>query len=245
MNEVLRILADMFKLGLERFGLYYSVYMAYVEDNEDPEGYGRLKLRIPIVTGKNVYNYWAWPRSNFAGKGYGMQCIPQKGDLVRVEFELGNPRLPIWSYGYFAKKDGEKEKPEELKEVTNFWFKTPSGHLVELDDKEGSEEIRITHKDGYKHIIKTNEIFSGSDYNNKQAIPLGNNLQDTLNQISSSLGSIATMLNTIGTTDSATSGTLGLTYASTMNSVALTLQTDVANLNNLINQIKSTNNFID
>lgn len=247
MDEILRILSDLFKLGLERFGLYYSTYIGFVVDNEDPEGYGRLKLRIPIVTGTKTFNYWAWQKGNFSGVGYGSQCIPKIGDMVMVEFEMGNARKPIWTYGHFGKnKDTNvKEKPEALSEVTNYWFKTPSGHLVEFDDKEGSPEIRITHKDGLKQIIKTADIFHGNDYANKQPIPLGNNNKDILTQIVNQLSAIATVLQTIGTADSVAASAVGLTYPSAMQGLASSLNTQITNINSLINQINSTRNFID
>lgn len=245
MREIIRILTDLFKLGLEKYGLYYSCYMGFVADNNDPEGYSRLKLKIPIVTGPNTYNYWAYPKSEFSGEGYGSQCIPRIGDMVRVEFEMGDPRKPVWSFGHWGKKDDVKEKPEALREITNYWFKTPSGHLVELDDKENAEEIRITHKDGFKHIIKTNEIFNGSNYNNKVPIPLGDKNKSALESISNQLGTIATMLNTIATADQVAATANGLTYATTMQTVATNLQTEITNLNSLINQVNSQNNFID
>lgn len=245
MQEILRILSELFKLGFEKFGLYYSCYMGFVEDNDDPEKYGRLKLKIPIVTGNNVFNYWAWPKSNFSGNGYGSQCIPKIGDMVMVEFEMGNPRKPVWNYGHFGKKDGQKEKPQALESITNYWFKTPEGHLIELDDTQGSVEIRITHKNGFKHLIKTNEIFSGSDYANKQPIPKGDTNKETLQKISQALSAIATMLTTIGTADSIAATAVGLTYPGSMNTTGASLQTQILNINTLINQINSANNFID
>ena len=154
MKALTRILVNMVTLGLENvIHRYYSSYRGYVAEREDPEGYGRLKLIIPITTGENVMNYWAWQKDCYSGANHGMQNIPEVGDMVWVEFEHGDPNKPIWSYGYFAKRSGKKEKPDTLKSVFIKWFKTPAGHLIELDDTEGEEEIRITQAHGGKFTI--------------------------------------------------------------------------------------------
>lgn len=135
-EPIWNVLNAIFREGLEKFGKYYSSYRGFVVENEDPEGFGRLKLVIPQVTGKSALDYWAWPKGNFSGENYGSQVIPSKGDMVWVEFEMGNPRVPIWDYGHFSfKEDGKTpQKPEELKDIKNYWFMTPKGHRVELDD---------------------------------------------------------------------------------------------------------------
>ena len=138
MNPLVKMLNDITTYGLEKVGLFYSSYRGYVYDREDPEGYGRLMVSVPEVFGDMVSNTWAWPASNYSGKGYGAQVIPQRNDLVWITFEKGNPRKPLWSYGYFGKGD----KPDELKDLNNYWFKTPGGHLVELDDTNGI--IKVT-----------------------------------------------------------------------------------------------------
>src|SRR5690348_4529424 len=117
-ENIIRFLHDLSLYGLEKMGLYYSQYRGFVADNQDPEGYGRLKVSVPEVYGDKVFNGWAWPVSCFAGKGYGLQVIPRKNDLVWVRFEKGNPRRPLWSYGYFGRGD----KPNELKDINTFWF---------------------------------------------------------------------------------------------------------------------------
>ena len=155
MNPILKLINDLIEKGFEYFGRYYSSYRGFVVDNADPENYGRLRIQIPQVTGTGVMSYWAWPKGQFSGKGYGFQCTPQKGDMVYVEFEQGDPRKPIWTYGHFARDSSNlKEKPEELNDIGNFWFKTPGGHLIEFDDT--NKFIRVTNTKG--HSITLNEI---------------------------------------------------------------------------------------
>lgn len=149
MTGIIQIIYDLAYKGLESFGKYYSSYRGFVVNREDPEGYGRVKLSVPDVFGVSSYDYWAWPKNCYSGKGYGSQIIPQKGELVWVEFEMGNPSKPIYSLGHFGKNDqtGEKEKPAEIAtNFDNFWFKTPNGNSIELDDK--NKLIRFTDANG-------------------------------------------------------------------------------------------------
>ena len=137
MREIVRFIKDLSLYGLEKVaGLYYSKYRGFVADNADPKGYGRIKLSVPDVYGDAVFNYWAYPANCYSGKNYGVQVIPQIDDLVWVEFERGNPKKPIWSYGHFGKEEKD-ELPDELKDIKSFWFKTPGGHLIQFNDTTG------------------------------------------------------------------------------------------------------------
>ena len=163
MNGVFQVLKNIITIGLEYYGRYYSTYPGYVIDNNDPEGMGRLKLKVPSVYGDNVYEYWAPGKGIYSGDGYGMQVLPNIGDMVWVEFRLGDPRNPIWSHSYFAKG----QKPEELRNPQMFWFKTPKGQIIIIDDKEDYIVIRNANNnqiliDGDGVSITTDEINLGS-----------------------------------------------------------------------------------
>jgi len=123
--------------GLEAVGKYYSSYRGYVMDNDDPENMGRIQVMIPAVTGDKVHTKWAWPKNQFAGKDYGIQVLPSKGDIVWVEFENGNARFPLWTHGHF----GKGEKPIEFISPQIYGFKSPKGQLIIIDDRDGIEQI--------------------------------------------------------------------------------------------------------
>jgi len=186
MREILDLFKNMILYGLEKFGLFYSDYRGYVYDNNDPNGFGRLKVNVPEVFGDNILDYWAWPANNFSGNGYGTQCIPQRNDMVWVRFEKGNPRKPIWNFGHF----GKNEKPDNLKNVKNYWFKTPGGNLVQFNDDSKSititstnnhsidlseDSITIASKQGHTIILDDNGIsITASDL---KPITIGGNKQ--------------------------------------------------------------------
>lgn len=130
MNEVIRFFNDIITLGLEKVGLFYSSYRGYVVDVDDPKKLGRIKITVPEIHGDNNFNYWAWPKGMFSGKGYGARVLPKKDDLVWVEFEKGNPRKPIWNFAYF----GKDELPEDLLDPKYIWFRTPNGMTLAIDE---------------------------------------------------------------------------------------------------------------
>lgn len=142
MDAIAIIFNEIFTKGLERFGRYYSVYRATVHDNDDPDGHGRLRLIVPIVDKKTPYARWAWPKGNFSGNNYGMQVLPQKGDLVWVEFEHGDRDFPVWSHAYYTKN----EKPKEFANPQVFGFKTPYGFTILADDSTKSLSITTPNK---------------------------------------------------------------------------------------------------
>lgn len=142
MKAIAEIIYEMSMYGLEKLGLYYSQYRGWVVDNQDPLNLQRLKINVPEVYGDGVPNYWAWPVANFSGNFYGSQCIPQKGDFIWVSFEKGNIRKPIWNHGYFSKG----KVPDDLTNTKLYWFRTPSGLTILIDDINGT--ISLYKKDG-------------------------------------------------------------------------------------------------
>jgi len=77
---------------------YFGKYRAFVTKNVDPMKMGRIKVKCPAVLG-DYESAWALP------------CLPPKvknlpsvGELVWVEFEEGNPDLPIWTGVWYKEK---------------------------------------------------------------------------------------------------------------------------------------------
>lgn len=248
MKQVLKFIHDFLKYGLEHFGLYYSTYTAYVYDREDPENMSRLKLIIPVVTGSNVLNEWAYPVGVFSGKGYGMQVLPKRGDVVKVRFYMGKISKPQWEHGYFAKD----EKPKDIQGYDNYWFKTPSGNLVIIDDKKNTIKIELSHgnyifiNNNAISLVRNNKKISlGKLDDSDEPAVLGNKNEETLNKILSILQTLNTTLQSIGSTDSGVASGLGLTYAAALATLTTALQTELGTLGTLIPTTKSKNVTLD
>jgi len=132
--------------GLEFFGRYYSTYRGFVVDNNDPEGLNRIKVIYPGLIPNDKVGSWAFSKGQWGANNYGVQMLPQKGDMVLIEFDHGDLDYPIWSHAGY----GEKEKPEEFKNTDVYGFKTPQGNIITIDD---SGQILVKYKTGKEYII--------------------------------------------------------------------------------------------
>lgn len=124
--------------GIEALGRFYSKYRAIVIDNDDPDHMGKLVVTVPQV-GIN-FSVWAYPANNEGSLKSGFKWLtPMKGSIVYVEFQMGDPLYPLWSYHGWAKG----EVPDELKNNNTLGFVTPKGNLVILNDDTGDFKISI------------------------------------------------------------------------------------------------------
>lgn len=133
------------RYGLEFLDRYYSMYEGFVANNEDPEGRGRIKVSVPTLNlpDDEPLANWALPKFKqpVPGNGYGSFWVPPEGALVYVEFLQGDLNSPVWSGGFY----GESERPDEFDDVQKRGKKTPGGHTVQFDDRDGEESILIQH----------------------------------------------------------------------------------------------------
>lgn len=133
-------LNNIIKHGLEFYGRYYSSYPGWVIENNDPDGQNKILVSVPTVWARNDYSKWAFPRSNYSGEGYGIQLLPNVGDMVSITFENGNPKYPRWDYAHHLKG----KKPVEFKDINTKGFITPNGTKILLTiNEDGSEDLKI------------------------------------------------------------------------------------------------------
>ena len=78
---------------------FFGKYRGTVMNAVDPLGKGRLLVQVVDVFGPLISN-WAMPCVPFAGLAMGAYARPIKGTGVWVEFEQGDPQMPIWT-GFF------------------------------------------------------------------------------------------------------------------------------------------------
>lgn len=132
----------------------WGKYRGTVQDRDDPEQLGRLRLKVPSLLGDAVTG-WAWPVAPFAGAGYGFLFIPQIGDVVWVEFAEGELEHPLWVGAAWAKPGGTSEVPELARASYphQHVLRTPAGHTILLDDTAGSEKLVVRAKPGCELMI--------------------------------------------------------------------------------------------
>jgi hypothetical protein len=179
--------------GLEFIGRYYSSYRGFVVDTNDPKGLNRIKIISPIIDSyDNTEGVWAYPKTNWGGKDYGIQILPLKGDMIWVSFEHGDLGFPIWEFASF----GKEEKPSEFDTPLKYGFKTPAGNLIIIDDTVDAESILVKRKGDNEYIkleldkltLEATQIKLGA--NGDENAVMGDTLKQTLNDLISQIESL-------------------------------------------------------
>ncbi len=137
-------------------GRFYGVYSAQVTDVVDPDGQGRVRLRLPWSpdTGGSGYETWARLATLMAGGGRGSWFIPDVGDEVLVCFEAGDPRRPYVLGGLW---NGRDQPPESMDGAGNNDRKTlrsRNGVVVTLDDASGRERLHMETPGGQRVTLR-------------------------------------------------------------------------------------------
>jgi hypothetical protein len=153
--DVEKFLDILIQFGLEFFGKFYGFYRGVVTTNKDPDGQGRIKVIVPSI-GDHEIGDWAYPVTQYAGvdpddasKKYGSFWPPEEGDGVWVAFENGNPSIPIYLGGWYARDELPLEfAADEDKSPTARGWRTKGGHRIVLDDKDGEQMITVEWSDG-------------------------------------------------------------------------------------------------
>lgn len=124
---------------------YYGKYRGKVSDVDDPLKLGRLRAVVPAVLGEEESG-WALPSLPFAGPTMGMYTIPPVDAGVWIEFEAGDPSLPVWTGCFWS--SGQLPKDESGAEATPPMkiIQSEKGLLVALNDD--SQIISISDANG-------------------------------------------------------------------------------------------------
>src|SRR4051812_8575714 len=109
---------------------YYGVYGGGVDTND--AGQGGLGVRVPAVFpgGEVIEARPCLP--------YGVLFLPESGDKVWVQFEGGEPTLPLWT-GVQQTGDAWPDDPAPPGART---LRTPSDHRLVLDDDAPAVHLR-------------------------------------------------------------------------------------------------------
>ena len=144
-----------FAAALERNRLY-GAYPAQVIDIRDPDGQGRVKIKLPWSpdSGDGSYQVWARIAVLMAGNKRGTWFIPDPNDEVLVVFEGGDPRRPhvigmLWN--------GQDAPPETMDSAGNNFKKTirsRNGVEIVIDDTDGSESVTLQTPGGQTVTLK-------------------------------------------------------------------------------------------
>lgn len=134
----------------EQNGRVYGVSVAVVTNNQDPDGMGRVKVRLPWLSDEHE-SHWARVVTPMAGPARGLYFLPEVEDEVLVAFEHGDVRFPYVVGALWNGKDKPPESNDDGKNNVRT-IKSRSGHVISLDDTEGEERIVIRDSTGKNEI---------------------------------------------------------------------------------------------
>jgi Rhs element Vgr protein len=137
-----------------------GVAIALVDDNDDPDDMGRVRLRFPWM-GEDAVSFWARVAMPGAGKDYGMVWIPQVGDEVLVAFEHGDPSHPFVIGALWNGTDTPPlgDSLFDAGKVKRSGFVSRSGHKLVFFDDSGDSGIALISSNN-KFRISLNETKS-------------------------------------------------------------------------------------
>jgi uncharacterized protein involved in type VI secretion and phage assembly len=130
---------------------YTALYIGEVVEREDPEGLGRVRVRIPGLI--EPASAWAFPLGTVGGGSdrRGLFAVPEKGAEVGVLFHQGDVDHPFYLCGHWGKPNGEAEVPESARGLSKEEapqvraFET-GRFLLTFDDRGGKEALIIKDK---------------------------------------------------------------------------------------------------
>jgi uncharacterized protein involved in type VI secretion and phage assembly len=128
---------------------YPGVVTGIVKDLNDPDGQGRIELQFPWLS-DSVRSSWAPVASALAGKERGQFFMPEIDDEVLVAFEHGDINHPF-IVGFLW--NGVDTPPETTNQ--NRVIKTPGGHQLRFEDKEGAKKVILKSNGG--HQVEIND----------------------------------------------------------------------------------------
>lgn len=136
-------------------GRFYGVYTALVSDVADPEGQGRVKVRLPWTPDPEGGAYEAWARlaTLMAGADRGSWFVPEVDDEVVVCFEAGDPRRPYVLGALWNGSDAPPEAMDGAGKNDKKTLKSRSGITVTLDDTAGKENLLLETPGGQRVVL--------------------------------------------------------------------------------------------
>jgi uncharacterized protein involved in type VI secretion and phage assembly len=133
----------------ERAVSYPGVYPAVVTNVSDPDGQGRVRLRLPWLAA-DFETDWARVVQIGAGPDRGVLWFPEVDDEVLVAFVGGDPTQPAVIGGLYNGSDtppfdGFGDLDDGRVDVRG--FRTRAGHALVFRDKGGEERVELRSAD--------------------------------------------------------------------------------------------------
>lgn len=141
-------------------GSVMNVVVGLVTNNNDPNNWGRVKVKYPWLSDTEESN-WARVATPSAGNNRGIFWLPEVNDEVLIAFEHGNMSHPyvlgaLWN-GKDKVPEGGNSAVAKGGTVNKRVMMSRTGHKVIMDDSAGAEGILIQDKTG-NNLIKIDSV---------------------------------------------------------------------------------------
>lgn len=137
-----------------------AMLVGIVTDNNDPEGWGRVRVKCPTLTEDHESN-WARVVGIGAGNERGFDCLPEIDDEVLVAFEHGDIHRPYVIGGVWNGSDAPPAAVADSVsggQVRLRTFKTRTGHTLQfIEEDQGGSKAGVHVKTVYGHEIYLND----------------------------------------------------------------------------------------
>src|SRR5262249_11560031 len=127
----------------------YGLVVGIVKTNK-LDSSGRVEITLPALSDAEIVHH-ARIAVPMAGGQRGTFFLPEEKDEVLVAFECGDIARPYVIGALWNGKDKPPDTNANGKNNLRF-IKSRSGHLLRLDDTDGSEKIEIIDKSGENSI---------------------------------------------------------------------------------------------
>ncbi|MBK7271431.1 MAG: hypothetical protein IPI07_18620 [Flavobacteriales bacterium] len=128
--------------------------VAVVKEVDDPDKMGRVKVQFLWQRGTPELSPWIRVTSAHASGSSGQYHIPEVDEEVLVDFEFGDPEMPVVTGSLYhgkAKPDSAWATPKNEVKA----YRTKSGNEIIISDKAGKESIQVRNKDGKNEVTLT------------------------------------------------------------------------------------------
>jgi uncharacterized protein involved in type VI secretion and phage assembly len=136
--------------GADGDGRLHGVSVGIVSDNVDPDGLGRVRVKLPWMDDDAV-SPWARVATPMAGPRRGMHFLPEVQDEVLVAFEHGSPDFPYVLGALWNGVDAPPVPGAQARDVR--LIRSRSGHEIRLVDTDGAERVEIVGSDGKCRVL--------------------------------------------------------------------------------------------
>ncbi len=129
-----------------------GVAIGVVTNIKDPDNLGRVRVKFPWFS-EDDESEWARVATLMAGKERGSVFLPEVDDEVLVAFEHGDMRRPfvigaLWNGVDVLPPEFANDGKNNIRLI-----KSRSGHIIKLDDTDGSEKIEVIDKTGKNSVV--------------------------------------------------------------------------------------------